>query len=395
MKIVYCLNSIKGIGGIQRVTAVKAKALAEIEGNIVFIIVTDNNNEIQCEELSSKVNFIHLDVNYYDDDWMPGIKSKLSQIYKKIKHKKELKKILNAIQPDVVIAVGQSEKFICRKGLVQTSKPIYIRELHYVTHYRNVLVSNNWTKWMANIQNFIDFGIFCKFFYDAIIPLTPKDLNENWKHNKVAFFIPNPITVDSDIKLEDKFRLISNKEKKIIAVGRLTYVKNFKSLINSFSMIASNFPEWKLEIYGEGEDRNMLFDLIVNHKLENQVYLKGFTNDVEKVMKESSILALTSLMEGFPLVLFEAMNFGNVIVAYDCDFGPSFIIDDNINGFLVDTNNEILFSQKLKIIMESNDIRERMANNAIEKSQKFMPEIIANQWMELFNSLLLKNQRRQ
>ena len=59
-----------------------------------------------------------------------NIKSKLSQIYKKIKHKKELKKILNDIQPDVVIAVGQSEK-ICRKGLVQTSKPIYIRELHY------------------------------------------------------------------------------------------------------------------------------------------------------------------------------------------------------------------------------------------------------------------------
>ena len=49
MKIVYCLNSIKGIGGIQRVTVVKANALAEIEGNIVFVIVTDNNNEIQCE----------------------------------------------------------------------------------------------------------------------------------------------------------------------------------------------------------------------------------------------------------------------------------------------------------------------------------------------------------
>lgn len=74
-------------------------------------------------------------------------------------------------------------------------------------------------------------------------------------------------------------------------------------------------------------------------------------------------------------------------------FEPSFIIDDNINGFLVETNNEILFSQKLKIIMENNDIRERMAINAIEKSQKFTPEIIANQWMELFNSLLLKNQR--
>ena len=94
MKIVYCLNSIKGIGGIQRVTVVKANALAEIEGNEVFVVVTDNQQNVQCETLSEKVNFIHLEVNYYEDDWIPGLKTKVSQFKKKIKQKKILKKVL-------------------------------------------------------------------------------------------------------------------------------------------------------------------------------------------------------------------------------------------------------------------------------------------------------------
>ena len=69
MKIVYCLNSIRYLGGIQRVTVVKANALAEIEDNEVYIIVTDNKNGVFTEPLSPKVHLIDLDINYYEDDY--------------------------------------------------------------------------------------------------------------------------------------------------------------------------------------------------------------------------------------------------------------------------------------------------------------------------------------
>lgn len=392
MKIVYCLNSIKGIGGIQRVTVVKANALAEIEGNIVFIIVTDNNNEIQCEELSSKVNFIHLDVNYYDDDWMPGIKSKLSQIYKKIKHKKELKKILNAIQPDVVIAVGQSEKFICRKGLVQASKPIYIRELHYATNYRVLLAKSKKERLKACIQNFIDFRVLCKKYYHAVITLTPDDKAKNWRNIENVYFVPNPVSLSAD---EKEINIDKNNFHKIISVGRLSYQKNYSSLIKSFSLIYEKYPKWVLEIYGEGEEKGLLIDLINSLNLNNNVFLKGYTNDVSAKFNESSFFVLSSIMEGFPMVLFEAMCYQLPIVSYNCDFGPSFIVDNFENGFLVKLNDEIELSEKMQILMSDASLIKKMGENARLKALKFSPEIIANQWMELFNSLLLKNQRRQ
>lgn len=387
MKIVYCLNSIKGIGGIQNVTITKANALAEIKSNEVFVIVTDNQNNLQCGELSDKVKFIHLNINYYDDDWIEGFRTKISQLKKRRLHKIKLKNLLNELKPDVIISVGQSEKFICRKGLLKSCNPIYIRELHFVTHFRNVLAKSYFENLKANFHNFIDFKILCRIFYDAVIPLTPIDLEKNWKNNKHAYFVPNPVTIDDNVKFQDKLDLITNKEKKIIAVGRLTYIKNFKSLINAFSLIAEEFKDWRLEIFGEGEDFEMLNNFIINKNLTNQVFLKGFSNKVGEEMKKSSILGLTSIMEGFPLVLFEAMNFGNVIVSYNCDFGPSFIVDDCINGYLIENSNEVLFAEKLRILMQDENLRNKMAYNAIEKSENFSSKIIADKWMELFRIL--------
>ena len=68
MKIVYCLNSIRGLGGIQRVTIAKANALSEVEGNEVYVVVTDNKNETQVAELSPNVHLVDLNINYFDGD---------------------------------------------------------------------------------------------------------------------------------------------------------------------------------------------------------------------------------------------------------------------------------------------------------------------------------------
>lgn len=201
---------------------------------------------------------------------------------------------------------------------------------------------------------------------------------------------PNPITTNLQISVEERKNQIHKKSKKIVGIGRLTFIKNFKSLINAFSLVAKEFPDWSLEIYGDGEDHQMLLNLIEEKSLKSQVALKGFTNDVEGILNNSSILALTSLMEGFPLVMFEAMSHGNAVVSYDCDFGPSFIIDDYENGFLVENGNEEDFAQKLALLMKDDVLLKSFAKSSIEKSFKYTPEIISHQWMHLFNEIRLK-----
>ena len=113
MKIVYCLNSIRYLGGIQRVTIVKANALAEIEGNEVYVVVTDNKEGQIVHQLSPKVHLIDLDINYfYRDTERSRIVNYMVVAYKNKKHYSALKRFLTDIKPDVVISVGTSEKYL-------------------------------------------------------------------------------------------------------------------------------------------------------------------------------------------------------------------------------------------------------------------------------------------
>ena len=109
MNLVYCIDSIRGIGGIQHVTITKANALANLENNSVWIIYADHSGQLNYP-LSPKVNIVDLGINYYEDDWKSRWKVLKGILIKRKKHRIALKKVLTEIRPDVVIAVGQSEK---------------------------------------------------------------------------------------------------------------------------------------------------------------------------------------------------------------------------------------------------------------------------------------------
>ena len=95
MKIVYCVDSIKYLGGIQRVTIVKANALASIPSNDVYIVVADNKSGVMLSPLSDKVHLVDLNVNYYEDDWKSKFYVIKGIIIKRKEHKKKLKAFLS------------------------------------------------------------------------------------------------------------------------------------------------------------------------------------------------------------------------------------------------------------------------------------------------------------
>lgn len=380
MKIAYCLNSIKGGGGIERVTIQKANSLAEIEGNQVYVLVTDDKKGHVGDVLNEKVTLIDLDINYYEDDWQGGWRSKVSQFRKKKEHKKILRETLNRITPDIVIAVGQSEKFFLIKGFLKKPSTVYIRELHFATRYRTLLAKNVKERLLARLQNFVDFKILNRN-YDAIVCLTPQDVEENWKGYSNVHFVPNPLTV------EVPEHIYEGKEKKIITLGRLTHVKNYPSLIRAFAIIASCHPDWILEIYGSGTAYQELEQLIGELRLEQRILLMGHTHDVSSKLENASIFVLSSITEGFPLVLLEAMSHGLPVVSYDCPFGPSFIIEDGKNGILVPLNDETELASSMEYLIQNEEVRHKMALKARLRAAEFMPQKIADQWMSFFNDL--------
>lgn len=253
MKIVYCTDSICYAGGIQRITISKANALSQIEGNEVWIIVTDNKQK-PVLPIDSKVHIIDLDINYFADDW----KSKwhvLKGIFIKRKlHKKKLTVALNEIRPDIVISTGTSEKNFLPGISSISSKPAFIREIHNTKNYRSLAATNVFYKTLAFLGDIIDYNIYIKK-YHRIVVLTNEDKETNWKYDDNVVVIPNPLT--SPCTLQS-----SLENKTVIAVGRLVPQKNFSSLIEAWVHVAEKHPDWTLEIWGEGHLRIELENLI-------------------------------------------------------------------------------------------------------------------------------------
>ncbi len=377
MKIVYCLNSISYIGGIERVTIVKANALAELLENEVYIIVTDNKQNTFIHPLSPKVHLIDLDVNYYRDDWKSRWHVLKGIVIKREEHKRKLTTALKKIQPDIVVSVGQAEKYFLPSIQGNWKK---IRELHYEKNYRKRIADTFLQKISAYLSDWYDYKIKIKQ-YDKIVVLTQEDKLKNWKGYNNVVAIPNPISFISE-------HSATLEEKKIISVGRLTRQKNYSSMIRAFREVVDKYPDWTLEIYGDGVERGKLEQLIKDLSLSNNVILKGFTSDVKGEMLKTSIFVLSSIFEGFALVLLEAMQIGLPIVSYACPCGPKDIIKEGEDGFLVQVNDEKTLADRICKLIENKDLRQRMGKLAKENVQRYNIDNIITIWMKNFNTLL-------
>lgn len=212
---------------------------------------------------------------------------------------------------------------------------------------------------------------------DKVITLTKHDLNNYLSWNRSCDIIHNI----SPFEVSDSKSYLCRK---IIAVGRLTYQKNFLSLLEAWSIIYPFTMDWSLDIYGIGEEYDMLLDFIEKNKLHN-VTLRGEVIDIEKVYRNSDFLVMSSRFEGLPMVLIEAQCFGLPIVSYDCPYGPSEIIEDNVNGILVENQNVRLLANSILDLINNPCKIKKLSEQAISASKRFQKDNILDKWKEVFS----------
>lgn len=377
MKIVYCTDSICYPGGIQNITITKANGLAQM-GHQVWIIVTDNKRP-PLHPVDPKVQVINLDINYFEDDWKSKYYIIKSIVIKRKKHKKIISKVLNEINPDVIISTGTSEKNFVAKIKIK-SNPVFIREIHSLKNYRLAHANNIIDKLIAVIAEWYDYSWNIKS-YDQIVILTNEDKDLNWRKSSKVSVIGNPLTTN----VPTVSQLIN---KKFITAGRLVYLKNYHSLINAWKIVNQKHSDWQLEIWGDGGLKNNLLNQINSLKLNNKVLLKGYTNDIISKMLDSSGYVLSSLHEGMPLVLIEAMSCGLPIVSYACQCGPKDLIDYGKNGFLCEVNDEKKLAEHICTIIEDNTLRLKMGQASKKKAEEFQLDKILIKWVTLFQTLI-------
>lgn len=178
---------------------------------------------------------------------------------------------------------------------------------------------------------------------------------------------------------------LSDRATVILAVGRLNSVKRFDLLISRFANIHADFPEWKLRIVGDGEEREKLEYQIKELGAESYITLTGRKDSegVEQEMLNASVFAMTSSSEGFPFVLLEAQSCGLPVIAYDVRVGPGFVVHDGVDGFLVCEGENEDFEARLRELMFSSELRRKMGEKALEHAAKFSSQEVSKLWFSL------------
>ncbi|MBS7255944.1 glycosyltransferase family 4 protein [Flavobacterium branchiicola] len=355
MKLLYIVPKIKNAGGVARVLSVKANYFTEHFNYEVHILSQNEEEELPFYDFNSKIKFHNI-----------ILKGNAFQFLKA--YQKQLNQKIKEIQPDVILVVDNGLKAFIFPFLIKTKTPV-VFEIHGSKFIEeNKPNTDLFSKFIQKIkQNFKDFSAQ-KF--TKVVALSDESLKE-WKV-KNGIVIANP----SWLKTEKSASL---NNKKVIAIARNSYEKGLDRLLVIWKKTYKNHRDWTLEIYTD--------EIESLTKIANVNYY-AFVKDIEEKYLESSIYAMTSRTEGFPMVLLEAMASSLPCIAFDCPIGPRTIITNAENGFLIPDNDFEMYADKLSFLMENEEVRLKLGENAKLTSENFSVEKIMKEWKVFFENTI-------
>ena len=374
MKIVYCFSHLVHVGGIEAISFFKANALAREGTTSVWILHTERLDASPFE-ISTEVQRVDLGIRYSENTWPFPLNILLLGL-KRIRHKRRLRLALAQIQPDIVISTGGQDF-----GLLPQIKGPWktVWEHHFTKYFKRLGARTKRDRLLARMGEWRDSRTLKR--YDHIVVLTREEYRRYWSDWKNVSVIPNPVRFKPGPPS-------SLSAKRVLAAGRLSQEKDFSSLIRAFSYVHPLFPDWSLDIFGDGAERNRLLSEVERFGLHDAVHLPGATKDVRKEMVSSSLLVCSSKYEGFAMVIAEAMSCGLPVVSYACPCGPKDLISDGDNGYLVPVGDERALADRMGRLMEDAELRKRMGAAALETAKLYREEQITERWMALFEKLM-------
>ena len=371
MKIVYVAKVFAEWGGLERVWTDKLNALSEMSDYEAWLVTTDQGKHSYPYPFNEKVHLVDLDIRFVQQYKYRLFKRYLTKFRLMRLYKKRLLQLFSQIQPDVLVTNSSENVAILNRWRGRI--PLIVEchgAFNHPFHMDEMTLRNR---------------IRAYFFYrsiakaEKVVSLTWKDA-EQWKRiNPEACAIPDCVHLNPTNTYSDCLN------KRVIFVGRMDSQKGFNYLSEIWSLVSAHHPDWRLDIYGEGadkvENRSML-------PVGENVFAHPQTSDIFEKYKESSILVLTSVYEPFGLVMPEAMSCGVPVVAFECPYGPSEIITDGKDGFLVNCWDVKAFADKVCLLIENEEMRIKMGRNAIGSACQFSIDNIIPQWCSLFESVV-------
>lgn len=383
MRIAYIFPALNTIGGADRVITEKANYFAEKLNYEVFIITAHQKGTPLFYPLSPKVTHIDLDVDFlsqYGHSFVVRgfMYLKLIRLYKK-----RLGDKLKELKLDFAIsAISREVDFMYKLK----DGSIKLVEAHLAKEFLRNLHEMPAKGFPYNLAG--------KYFswklehaisrFRELIVLTKQD-SKSWSRVRSSVVIPNALTFKTN-----GFSTCTNKT--IISVGRLHDQKGYDMMLEAWKTVYAKHQDWTLNIFGKGVLYDQLTKDIAELKFGDSVRLNEPVQNIADKYAESSFYVMSSRYEGFPMVLLEAMSCGLPIVSFDCPNGPKELIAEGEDGFVVDNANVPALAEKILYMIEHEEERIRMGENARKNVQRYSQESIMNQWASLFEKL--KSERK-
>ena len=365
MVVFYGLNNG---AGTERVCSMIANGLSEAGHEVVLASIGPSdkpffplNGEIKIISLLDypQVELSHIPNNIY---------KVISKLYRTPNIVYKIRKLLKKEHVDTVIAVDT----MCVQFTLPATLGLKVKNIgweHFNFHPSQGISRRSIVRHLA--------ARYC----DSVITLTERDKEywlKNTRHKSQIIAIANPCPFPVQEYVEEN-------EKVVLAIGRLHSQKGFDLLLESWLQVTKFMPEWKLKIVGEGEERANLTEFIEANQMTESVELVGATDNVSQYYRQAEIFCLSSRVEGFGMVLTEALAFGLPVVSFDCGPGPAEVLKGT-GSILVPKDDVNQLALSLISLMKDDKQRKIIRLKGKEKVKIYQPDNIIIKWLNLLKS---------
>lgn len=366
MRILYATDQVYLQGGAEKILTQKLNYWADVLGADVCLITSEQQGRQPFFKLSDKVKHVDLGIGYpegslYHPRNLTRFRTHLTRFRKEVK----------SFAPDAVFVISQ-RLFHQISPFAVGDVPVFYE--YHTSYYGFELGYKRLSAAGKLKKKFVDaITRLAENKYTGIVFLNQEEYDHYSRSNGLIipnFFDPavDPISVP--------------KKKQVISLGRFSYQKGYDLLLESWSRLADAFPDWSLEIYGNGENAQQLQDQIKRLGLTN-ARVNPATTEVPQKLAESAFYVMSSRFETFPMVLLEALWAGIPVVAFDCPTGPRSMLIENQDGLLASPEDVDGLAEQMKRLMQDAALTEKMGKAGHENVRRFNPKEVMGQWLAL------------
>lgn len=382
----YC-PIVPHIGGVQRVTDVLAKEFERRGHNVIFICTESQNRDDVYPYYSAKQ--IYLDSNKNEEEFIAD--------YCKILHTNDIDVVISQeAQKESLLLLANTPICVKRISVVHINPYAIIgnerrikraiRSRRLVTNLAKYLVmffphiARQYYRFKENKFYRRILGVSDKlvFLSPSFVELLKENIPDISSRKLAAIGNPNTFVPKHEV---------GTKENLIICVARLSEVpKNVRDFILVWQQLYKDNPKWKAIIVGDGPDRGMLESFAKEKGVRNLSFV-GRVENVGNYYQRAKFVCLTSIYEGWGMVLTEGMSYGCVPCVYG-SYGAAFdIVDDGVNGIISTPFRPKEMADRIQTLINDESRLAQMSSSAIEKVKDFNADKVADKWDALFGSL--------